>query len=105
MTTITIIQSRTIIPTTTKITTMLDDFLVRAALAGVGLSLATGPLGSFVVWRKMAYFGDATAHLGADLHLCDIAKTHGNTCRRGDQRNAAEVIQRLQIAGRPHPSG
>ena len=46
----------------TVITAMLDDFLTRAALAGVGLSLATGPLGSFVVWRRMAYFGDATAH-------------------------------------------
>lgn len=41
---------------------MLDDFLVRAALAGVGLALATGPLGAFVVWRRMAYFGDATSH-------------------------------------------
>ncbi len=52
--------------------TMLDDFLVRAALAGVGLALATGPLGSFVVWRRMAYFGDATAHaavLGVALAL------------------------------------
>ncbi len=51
---------------------MFDDFLVRAVLAGVGLSLATGPLGSFVVWRKMAYFGDATAHaaiLGVALAL------------------------------------
>lgn len=51
---------------------MLDDFLVRAGLAGVGLSLATGPLGSFVVWRRMAYFGDATAHaaiLGVALAL------------------------------------
>lgn len=51
---------------------MLDDFLVRAALAGVGLSLATGPLGSFVVWRRMAYFGDATSHaaiLGVALAL------------------------------------
>jgi zinc transport system permease protein len=51
---------------------MLDDFLTRAALAGVGLSLATGPLGSFVVWRRMAYFGDATAHaaiLGVALAL------------------------------------
>ena len=51
---------------------MLDDFLVRAALGGVGLSLATGPLGSFVVWRRMAYFGDATAHaaiLGVALAL------------------------------------
>ena len=51
---------------------MLDDFLVRAALGGIGLSLATGPLGSFVVWRRMAYFGDATAHaaiLGVALAL------------------------------------
>jgi len=55
-----------------QVTVMLDDFLVRAALAGVGLSLATGPLGSFVVWRRMAYFGDATAHaaiLGVALAL------------------------------------
>ncbi len=51
---------------------MFDDFLTRAALAGMGLSLATGPLGSFVVWRRMAYFGDATAHaaiLGVALAL------------------------------------
>ncbi len=41
---------------------MLDDFLIRAGLAGIGVALATGPLGSFVVWRRMAYFGDATAH-------------------------------------------
>jgi len=41
---------------------MLDDFLIRAALAGIGLTLATGPLGAFVIWRRMAYFGDATAH-------------------------------------------
>ena len=51
---------------------MLDDFLIRAALAGIGLALATGPLGSFVVWRRMAYFGDATSHaaiLGVALAL------------------------------------
>lgn len=62
----------TITTTTIRITIMLDDFLVRAALAGVGLSLATGPLGSFVVWRRMAYFGDATSHaavLGVALAL------------------------------------
>jgi zinc transport system permease protein len=58
--------------TTPASMTMLDDFLVRAGLAGVGLSLATGPLGAFVVWRRMAYFGDATAHaaiLGVALAL------------------------------------
>jgi len=51
---------------------MLDDFLLRAALAGVAVALAAGPLGSFVVWRRMAYFGDATAHaaiLGVALAL------------------------------------
>lgn len=51
---------------------MLDDFLVRAALAGAGVSVAAAPLGCFVVWRRMAYFGDATAHaaiLGVALGL------------------------------------
>lgn len=51
---------------------MLDDFLMRATLAGVGVALAAAPLGCFVVWRRMAYFGDATAHaaiLGVALSL------------------------------------
>lgn len=51
---------------------MLDDFLVRATLAGIGVALAAAPLGCFVVWRRMAYFGDATAHaaiLGVALSL------------------------------------
>ena len=51
---------------------MLDDFMVRASLAGVGVALAAAPLGCFVVWRGMAYFGDATAHaslLGVALAL------------------------------------
>jgi len=51
---------------------MLDDFLIRAALAAIVLSLAAGPLGCFIVWRRMAYFGDATAHaavLGVALSL------------------------------------
>lgn len=40
----------------------MDEFLVRALLAGIALALAAGPLGCFVVWRRMAYFGDALAH-------------------------------------------
>jgi len=51
---------------------MLDDFLVRALLAGVGVALIAGPLGCFVVWRRMAYFGDTMAHaalLGVALAL------------------------------------
>lgn len=50
----------------------LDSFLLRAACAGVGVAVAAGPLGCFVVWRRMAYFGDATAHaalLGVALSL------------------------------------
>ncbi len=41
---------------------MLDDFLIRAGLAGLGMAVAAGPLGCFVVWRRMAYIGDAAAH-------------------------------------------
>jgi zinc transport system permease protein len=41
---------------------MLDDFFTRALLAGVGIALVAGPLGCFVVWRRMAYFGDTMAH-------------------------------------------
>jgi ABC-type Mn2+/Zn2+ transport systems, permease components len=51
---------------------MLDDFFVRALIAGVGLALTTGPLGCFVIWRRMAYFGDTMAHsalLGVALSL------------------------------------
>lgn len=51
---------------------MLDDFLTRACLAGIGVALAAGPLGCFVVWRRIAYFGDATAHaaiLGVAISL------------------------------------
>lgn len=41
---------------------MLDDFLMRALLAGVGLAAVTGPLGCLVIWRRMAFFGDTLAH-------------------------------------------
>jgi len=41
---------------------MLDDFFVRALVAGVGIALVAGPLGCFVVWRRMAYFGDTMSH-------------------------------------------
>lgn len=51
---------------------MLDDFMMRAALAGLGVAVAAAPLGCFVVWRRFAYIGDATAHaaiLGVALAL------------------------------------
>lgn len=51
---------------------IIDAFVLRALAAGLLAALATGPLGCFVVWRRMAYFGDATAHaaiLGVALAL------------------------------------
>ncbi len=51
---------------------ILEDFFWRAMLAGIGVALVAGPLGCFVVWRKMAYFGDTMAHsalLGVALGL------------------------------------
>ena len=38
------------------------DFLLLALLAGFGIALLCAPLGVFVVWQKMAYFGDSLAH-------------------------------------------
>ena len=40
----------------------MDDFLLRALAGGIGIAVLAGPLGSFVVWRRMAYFGDTLAH-------------------------------------------
>ncbi|MGE0723275.1 MAG: metal ABC transporter permease [Alphaproteobacteria bacterium] len=40
----------------------MDDFLLRALIGGTGVAIVAGPLGCFVVWRRMAYFGDSLAH-------------------------------------------
>lgn len=48
----------------------MANFLIYALLAGLGVALVAGPLGCFVVWRRMAYFGDTLAHsalLGVSL--------------------------------------
>ncbi len=58
----------------------MDEFVLRAAAGGAGIALVAGPLGCFVVWRRMAYFGATLAHaallgvalglaLGVNLHL------------------------------------
>lgn len=52
--------------------TGIEPWLLRAFAAGIGIALVVGPLGCFVVWRRMAYFGDSLAHsalLGAALGL------------------------------------
>ena len=59
----------------------MDDFLWRALLAGAGVAIVAGPLGCFVVWRRMAYFGDTLAHaalLGVAIgYLLDIGLAVG----------------------------
>ena len=59
----------------------IDDFMIRALVGGCGIALVSGPLGSFVVWRRMAYFGDTLAHsalLGIALgYLLGIGMTVG----------------------------
>ena len=51
---------------------MLDDFFGRAILVGIAIALVAGPLGCFIVWRRLAYFGDSLSHsalLGVVLGL------------------------------------
>lgn len=55
-----------------RVDIIMDDFIVRALIAGLLIALVAGPLGCFVVWRRMAYFGDTLAHsalLGVSLGL------------------------------------
>ncbi len=51
---------------------MLDDFFTRAILGGIGVAMVAGPLGCFIIWRRLAYFGDTLSHsalLGVALGL------------------------------------
>ena len=51
---------------------MLDDFFIRAIVGGMGVAVVAGPLGCFVIWRRLAYFGDTLSHsalLGVALAL------------------------------------
>ncbi|MGA0392521.1 MAG: iron chelate uptake ABC transporter family permease subunit [Rhodospirillales bacterium] len=41
---------------------LMDDFIWRALIAGTGVALIEGPIGCFIVWRRMAYFGATLAH-------------------------------------------
>jgi len=43
---------------------MVDDFVIKAIIAGVGIAVVAAPLGCFIVWRRMAYFGATIAHSG-----------------------------------------
>jgi len=41
---------------------MFDDFFIRALVAGIGIALVTGPLGCFIIWRRLSFFGDTLSH-------------------------------------------
>ena len=64
---------------------MFDDFFIRALIAGIGIALVTGPLGCFIIWRRLAFFGDTLAHsalLGVtlaftfDVSIAPVSYTH-----------------------------
>ena len=41
---------------------MIGDFILRAFIGGMSVAVIAGPLGCFVVWRRMAYFGATMSH-------------------------------------------
>ena len=41
---------------------MFDDFFIRALVAGLGIALVTGPLGCFVIWRRLSFFAGTLSH-------------------------------------------
>lgn len=46
------------------------NILIKAMLVGIGIAIISGPMGSLIVWQRMAYFGDTLAHatlLGASI--------------------------------------
>jgi zinc transport system permease protein len=43
---------------------MMDPFFLKALAAGLGLAVVSSPLGCFVVWRRMAYFGETVSQGG-----------------------------------------
>lgn len=45
-----------------KMAKPMDDFLLRALAAGMGIAVIAGPYGCLLVWRRMAFFGGALAH-------------------------------------------
>ncbi len=40
----------------------MDEFLIRALIAGSLVAATAGLLGVFIVWRRMAFFGDTLSH-------------------------------------------
>jgi zinc transport system permease protein len=43
---------------------VIEPFFLRALVASLGLAAVAAPLGCFVVWQRMAYFGETVAQAG-----------------------------------------
>ncbi len=82
---------------------MIEDFFLRAMLAGLAVALIAGPLGCFVVWRRMAYFGATLAHgalLGIALGLlAGINPTLGIAASSVAVALLAVSLQRQEVIG------
>ena len=64
-----------------------EPFFQRAVLAGLGIALVAGPVGCFIVWRRMAYFGETLAHSGLfGVGLGPAAGLQPDARRRGHRR-------------------
>jgi len=74
---------------------LFAPFMIRATLAALGVALAAAPLGCFVVWRRIAYFGDAISHgavLGVALALGFSVSVFGGVL-------LVTVLMALTVAG------
>ncbi len=88
---------------------LIPDFLWHALLGGIGIALLAGPLGCFVVWRRMAYFGETLAHssflgigLGLLLHLepmLGVIAVAATTAVLLARRNPAEGLAEDTLLG------
>lgn len=50
----------------------IDPFILNAWLAGIGIALMSAPVGCFIAWQRLVYFGDTVAHasfLGVAISL------------------------------------
>ena len=41
---------------------LLEPFFLRSLAAAIGVAVVAGPLGCFIVWQRLAYFGASMAH-------------------------------------------
>jgi len=57
----------------------MEDFILRAVLAAIGISIIAGSLGCFVIWKRMSYFSESISHsalLGVSLGLASGLGIH-----------------------------